>query len=174
MKKHSITYRLNRDTTARKALFKSLVQALILRESITTTHAKAMAVRPIFEKLLTKAKSGTLSEIRQIQSVLQNPELLKKLVHVIAPRYKEVKGGYTKITAIGTRTGDNAKMVSFALTKKTVKAAVTPSSVKEAEVKTAPAKAPKTTPVKKLVTPVKETANTVKIAAKRAGRRGDK
>ncbi len=173
MKKHSITYRLNRDTTARKALFKSLVQALILRESIQTTQAKAMAVRPIFEKLLTKAKSGTLSEIRQIQSVLQNANLLKKLVHDIAPRYKEVKGGYTKITAIGTRTGDNAKMVSFALTKKTIKAAPAASAIKEAEVKAAPAKTAKA-PVKKLVTPVKETANTVKIAAKRAGRRGDK
>lgn len=112
-------YHLNRDTHSRRALFKNLVLALVSREEIVTTSAKAKAVKSIFEKLLTKARLGSIHARRLVHSHIQNTAAVKKLVDNIAPRYLGVKGGYTKITAVGKRRGDNATMVKLALTKKT-------------------------------------------------------
>lgn len=113
-------YHLNRDTLSRQALFKNLILALIGKEEIVTTNAKARAVRSVFEKLLTKAKLGSIHARRQIQGFIQGDSAVKKLVYEIAPRYKDVRGGYTRISMVGTRKGDNAMMVKLALTKKTV------------------------------------------------------
>lgn len=109
---------LNRDHNARQALFKGLVSSLIERESIETTAAKSKVVQSIFEKLLTKARAGSLHARREVQSFVQQSNLVKKLVDEIAPRYKDIKGGYTVQKPVGTRKGDRAPIVRLSLTKK--------------------------------------------------------
>lgn len=178
MKKHTSNYHLGRDSQARLALFKGLIGSLIQKEKITTTATKAAATRPIFEKLLTKAKLGTVAKIREIHAVLGDNSLVTKLVHEIAPRYKDVLGGYTKIVRSGARRGDNAMMVVWSLTKQ--KPVSAPKKDASKDVKEAVVAKAKKEPVKKAATKpvapvVKETkANTVKLAPSRAGKRGDK
>lgn len=175
MKKHTSNYHLSRDSQARRALFKSLVRSLILKEKITTTTTKAVATRPIFEKLLTKAKIGTVAKIREIHAFLGDNTLVSKLVHEIAPRYQEVIGGYTKIVRYGTRRGDNATMVIWSLTKQK---AVAPAKPAPKDSQTEPKESvTKTKKAAKVVAPKanqKARANTVKLAPSRAGKRGDK
>ena len=169
MKKRIGKKQLGRNTKTRTALLKSMVVALADRESVITTKAKAVAVRPVFEKLLTTAKTGSIAARRAIHAYIQNDVLVKKMVDDLGKRYADIMGGYTSIKPYGTRKGDNATLVTLALTKKQVKVAKTKEAPKEekAEVKEA-AVAPK-------VTPVKETkVKSVKIAAKRAGKRGDR
>lgn len=146
---------------------------MIQKEKITTTTTKAAATRPIFEKLLTKAKMGTVAKIREIHAFLGDNTLVSKLVHDIAPRYKDIVGGYTKIVRYGTRRGDNATMVIWSLTKQKEVApqkAAQAKEVKEATV-AKPKKETKAVAAK-VVKNVK--ANTVKLAPSRAGKRGDK
>lgn len=173
MKKHTSNYHLSRDSQARKALFKSLVRSMIQKEKIKTTTTKAAATRPIFEKLLTKAKLGTVAKIREIHAFLGDNTLVSKLVHDIAPRYKDVVGGYTKIVRYGTRRGDNATMVIWSLTKQ--KEVTAPKNVSSKEVKEATVAKPKKE-TKAVVAKVVKNAkvNTVKLAPSRAGKRGDK
>ena len=89
-------------------------------EGITTTEAKAKALRPIAEKLITKAKKAQdgpmrVHRIRQIQGYLGDREMTHKLVNDVAPRYTERNGGYTRILKLGTRDGDNAQMARIEL-----------------------------------------------------------
>ena len=173
MKKHTSNYHLSRDSQARKALFKGLIRSMIQKEKITTTTTKAAATRPIFEKLLTKAKIGTVAKIREIHAFLGDNTLVSQLVHEIAPRYKDVIGGYTKIVRYGTRRGDNATMVIWSLTKQ--KALTAPKKETEKEVKEAVVAKPKKESKAVVTKVVKNTkANTVKLAPSRAGKRGDK
>jgi large subunit ribosomal protein L17 len=167
MKKHISGYKLNRDSEARLALMKNLVYAMIQHEFIVTTKIKAKAVTPIFEKILTRAKIDSIQNRRMVQAYIQDNDLVKKLFSEIAPLYKEIRGGYTKLTLIGNRRGDNAPLVRLSLTKKTVAA-----PVKEKDATTA-TKKKKT--VVKAVTPevVKATAAAPKLV-KRTGKRGDK
>jgi len=118
MKKRISNRQLGRDHNARIALFKGLISALIEHEEIRTTSAKARAVRSIFEKLLSKAKLGSVHVRRQLQSVLQDKTLVNKLVTDLAPRFEKTNGGYTKLTIFGNRSGDNATLVKLSLTKK--------------------------------------------------------
>lgn len=166
MKKNVATYRLNRDTTARKALFKGLMAALVEREEIETTQAKAMAVRPLFEKLLTQAKANTLSARREVQSVLQNSKLVKKVFEEIVPKYQDVKGGYTRVVRIKARKGDGAFIVRLSLTKKTVQK----ETVKETSTETTKPKARSQT--NRVVAPRVEKVNVQRVAQRKAGSRG--
>jgi large subunit ribosomal protein L17 len=99
----------------------NLVASLIAAEGIVTTEAKAKAVRPIAEKLITKAKKaqdadlGRLHRIREIQAYLGDREMTHKLVNEVAPRYTERPGGYTRILKLGPRHGDNAPMARIEL-----------------------------------------------------------
>jgi len=162
---------LNRDTSSRRALFTHLMVALIDKEAIKTTKAKAAAVRPLFEKLLTKARKGTVQARREIHSVIGIDSAVKKLVDDIALRFKGVSGGYTRITPVGSRKGDNAPMVKLALTKIVLTKPVSKDTKGEkAPVKTAKVAKKSAT----LTAPKAEKIKTVKIAAKRAGKRGDK
>ncbi len=168
MHKHIAGFQLNRDTHQRLALFKNLVCALVLKEEIMTTKAKAKAVTPIFEKLITKAKTNSVAGRREVQAYVQDADVVKRLFAEIAPRYATVKGGYTKLILVGNRRGDNASMVKLALTKKTVVAPVK-TKVEEATVEKKKAK------TIAAVTPEKVTAT--KQAPKlvrRTGKRGDK
>lgn len=108
--------KLNRDTGQRLALLKGLAGAIIRSESIETTEPKAKAAKTLIEKLVTHARKASLNDIRQIESVISDHELVQKLVHVIAPRYKSQPGGYLRLVKLGNRVGDNAPMVRMEFT----------------------------------------------------------
>jgi len=107
--KHNVTQKkLNRTTSHRKALLMNLSNALIKHEQIITTLPKAKALRPFVEKIITLGKKGDLSSRRKAISILQDDKNIKKIFDIIADRYKERSGGYTRIVKIGNRFGDNA------------------------------------------------------------------
>jgi len=110
--------KLSRSRSHRKALFKNLLNALILHEEIQTTESKAKAVRRLFDKLVTKGKLGTLHARRLIAAFLNNKQAVNKLVDEITPRFKERPGGFTRIIHLGNRQGDNAPIVKLELVEK--------------------------------------------------------
>ena len=93
----------------------NLVASLIAAEAITTTEAKAKALRPVAEKIITKAKKGGLHNHRQVVSFLRDREMATKLFDEIGPRYQDRAGGYTRVIKIGPRHGDNAPMARIEL-----------------------------------------------------------
>ena len=107
--------KLQRDRDQRRALLRSLVTSLVMHESITTTEAKAKEAAPFFEKLVTKAKKGDLHNQRQLHAVLLTEVAVKKLVTELAPLYKSRHGGYTRVTKLNNRRGDNAPMAELSL-----------------------------------------------------------
>ena len=107
--KHNIKHRkLNRTSSHRKALLMNLSNALIKHEQITTTLPKAKELKRFIEKIITLGKKGDLLSRRKAISVLQDQKMTKKTFDVLAERYKERKGGYTRIIKLGNRFGDNA------------------------------------------------------------------
>ena len=102
-------------STHRKAMFANMAVALITHEQITTTLPKAKELRGFVEKLITLAKGGTLAQRRQAQSRLRDHATLQKLFEVIGPRYKDRKGGYTRVLKAGFRYGDNAAIAIIEL-----------------------------------------------------------
>jgi large subunit ribosomal protein L17 len=102
--------RFNRTSEHRIAMFANMAQALIKHEQIVTTLPKAKDLRPVVEKLVTLGKKGDLHARRIAISRLRDADLVKKLIDVIGPRYKERHGGYTRIMKAGFRQGDNAAM----------------------------------------------------------------
>lgn len=100
----------------RKMLLRVLVNNFLLHEKIKTTEAKAKELRSIAEKMITKAKNISLANRRMLARDL-TPEITKKIVSDIAPRYKERNGGYTRIMKLGPRNSDGAHMVIIELVK---------------------------------------------------------
>ena len=104
-----------------KLMMANLAASLIAAEGITTTEAKAKALRPIADKLITKAKKAQdedamrVHRIRQIQGYLGDREMTHKLVNEVAPRYGDRNGGYLRILKLGPRQGDNAPMARIEL-----------------------------------------------------------
>ncbi|MGA0878846.1 MAG: 50S ribosomal protein L17 [Ilumatobacteraceae bacterium] len=104
-----------------KLMLANLTASLIAAEAIETTEAKAKALRPIAEKLITKAKkasdgdAASIHRIRQIQGYLGDKEMTHKLVTEVAPRYADRNGGYLRILKLGPRHGDNAPMARVEL-----------------------------------------------------------
>ena len=98
-----------------KSMMANLVASLIAAEAITTTEAKAKALRPIAEKMITKAKKGGLHNHRQVVSFLRDREMAAKLFDEIGPRYTDRPGDYTRILKVGPRHGDNAPMARIEL-----------------------------------------------------------
>ena len=98
-----------------KHVFRNLASSLILYEKVKTTEAKAKSVRPIIEKVITKAKSDSLVNRRYIFSFLPQKQAAKKLIEELAKRFKDRPGGYTRIIKLGTRKGDAAKIVEISL-----------------------------------------------------------
>lgn len=104
-----------------KLMLANLTASLIAAEAIETTEAKAKALRPIAEKLITKAKkasegdAASIHRIRQIQGYLGDKEMTNKLVTEVAPRYADRNGGYLRILKLGPRQGDNAPMARIEL-----------------------------------------------------------
>jgi large subunit ribosomal protein L17 len=104
-----------------RLMMANMAASLFAAEGITTTEAKAKALRPIAEKLITKAKKAQedspmrIHRIRQIQGYLGDKEMTNKLVNEVAPKYMARNGGYTRILKLGTRQGDAAPMARIEL-----------------------------------------------------------
>ena len=109
--------KLSRSASHRKALLINLAKEVIDHERIQTTQAKAKAVKPEVEKLITLAKRGDLHARRQAMSTLQHPDkgVIYKLFEEIAPRYSARPGGYTRILKLGPRRSDSTEMVFLEL-----------------------------------------------------------
>lgn len=106
---------LDRKKGPREALLRGLATSVLLFERVKTTKAKAKAVRPLVEKMITVGKAGTITARRRLTGVLLSEGAVRKVIEDIAPRYKTRKGGYTRITAIGRRQGDGAEMAQIEL-----------------------------------------------------------
>jgi large subunit ribosomal protein L17 len=108
MRHGKVHRKLNKKPAHRRAMFANMAASLIKHEQIMTTLPKAKELRPIVEKLVTLGKKGDLAARRQAISELRDVAQVKKLFEVLAPRYKERRGGYTRIMKAGFRYGDNA------------------------------------------------------------------
>lgn len=106
---------LGRSSAHRKALFRNLVTALIMRERIRTTLAKAKEMRSKFEKTITLGKKGTLHARRLAARTVSQKDALQKLFGPLSERYADRQGGYTRIIKIGNRRGDDAPMAFIEL-----------------------------------------------------------
>lgn len=115
MRHRKTTKKLDRKSGPRKALYRGLLTNLVVHESIMTTEAKAKAVKPQIEKLITKGKAQTLHARREVAKVLYTDKAVEKLITVISPKYATRPGGYTRIVKLGYRQGDGAKMVQLEL-----------------------------------------------------------
>jgi large subunit ribosomal protein L17 len=107
--------KLGRNSAQRKALFRNLVTELLRHEKIRTTEAKAKAIRPHAERLITLAKRGDLHSRRLAARDVQDSEILQKLFDELAERYEGREGGYTRIYKLGPRKGDAAPVVLISL-----------------------------------------------------------
>jgi large subunit ribosomal protein L17 len=114
--------RFNRTAEHRQAMFANIAQALIKHEQITTTLPKAKDLRPVVEKLVTLGKRGDLHARRIAISRLRDADLVKKLIDVLGPRYKDRNGGYTRVMKAGFRPGDNAAMAVIEFVDRDVEA----------------------------------------------------
>jgi large subunit ribosomal protein L17 len=102
--------KLGRSPAHRKALFRNQLSSLVKEERIRTTLHKAKELRPLAEKVVTQGKRDTLHARRQVNRLISDRELVKKLFDEIAPRFHERPGGYTRIIRLGPRKGDGAEM----------------------------------------------------------------
>ncbi|MCK6463097.1 MAG: 50S ribosomal protein L17 [Candidatus Pacebacteria bacterium] len=109
MRHHDKNRKFGRERNQRKALMRSLVVGLVSSEKVKTTEAKAKELRPLVEKLVTKAKIGTLHQKKLLVSKI-GAESAKKLIEKIAPKYAERKGGYTRIIKTPQRKSDGSAM----------------------------------------------------------------
>ncbi|MBY8822296.1 50S ribosomal protein L17 [Sphingomonas colocasiae] len=114
--------KLQRTSSHRAALFRNMAAALIKHEQILTTTAKAKELRPYVEKLITLAKKGGLSNRRLAHARLLDDTQLKKLFEVLADRYKDRNGGYTRIIKAGFRASDAAAVAYIELVDRDVSA----------------------------------------------------
>ena len=110
--------KLNRDIKHRKALFKNLINALIIHEEIKTTEPKAKAIKGIVDKLISRGKVGTLNARRTIAAFLQQKKSVNKVVDELGPRFKDRVSGFTRIIKVGKRKGDDAMVVKMELVQK--------------------------------------------------------
>ena len=107
--------KLGRDSAHRKALYSNLTGALITHGRIETTEAKAKAVKPFAEKMITLGKRGDLHARRQAMAELRSNDIVHKLFSDVAPRFAERNGGYTRVVKLGPRQGDAADMALLEL-----------------------------------------------------------
>ncbi len=107
--------RFGGSSSHQKLMMANLVASLVAAEGIETTEAKAKAMRPVAERLITKSKKGGLHNFRQVLAYLGDVEMTTKLFDEVGPRYASRPGGYTRILKMGPRQGDNAPMARIEL-----------------------------------------------------------
>ncbi len=106
---------LDRKKGPREALLRNLATSIVLFEKVKTTRAKAKAVRPLVERMITTGKRGGLVSRRKLSSFFYSENAAKKVLEELGPRYKDRAGGYTRITNLVRREGDGAEMVQIEL-----------------------------------------------------------
>lgn len=106
-----------REKGPREAMLRNLAQSVILYENVNTTLAKAKAVRPLVEKLITTGRAKTLVTRRKLSRVLTIESAVNKVLEELGPRYASRQGGYTRIIKLGTRAGDGAEIAQLQLIK---------------------------------------------------------
>jgi len=131
--------RLGGSPSHQRLIVANLATQLFEHGRITTTEAKARVLRPVAEKLITKAKRGDLHNRREVLKTVRDKAVVHELFTEIAPRYAERPGGYTRITKIGPRKGDNAPMAVIELVTEAYEPKAAPAAKKSAA-KKAPAK----------------------------------
>lgn len=112
--------KLSRNSSQRKALFKGLINALVIHGEIKTTESKAKAINGLVDKLINKGKKGTLHSRRLIAAFLQNKKAVNRIVDELGPLFAKRKGGFSRIIRLRARRGDNAQMVKLELVEKPV------------------------------------------------------
>lgn len=106
---------LGREKASREALLRNLATSVILHEKVRTTQAKAKAVKPLVERAITAGKTPTLASRRKLMRFFYTEHPVKKIFEVLAPRYENRPGGYTRIVKIGARKNDAADMAHIEL-----------------------------------------------------------
>ncbi len=106
---------MDRSKKPREMMLRNLAASIVIYEKVKTTEAKAKAVKPLVEKMITAAKKGDLNARRKLISALPQEKAVKKLMEVLGEKYKEREGGYTRIRRLGYRSGDGAQMVQIEL-----------------------------------------------------------
>jgi large subunit ribosomal protein L17 len=109
MRHRNAGFKLGRNTSHRRALLRNLVTSIIIEDRIETTVAKAKAVRPLVEKMITLGKKGDLHSRRQALAFLMTDDSVKRLFDTVAPRYGDRQGGYLRIVKTGFQKGDGAE-----------------------------------------------------------------
>jgi large subunit ribosomal protein L17 len=115
MRHHRSGKKLGRDSAHRKALYSNLAGALIEHGRIRTTVAKAKAVKPIAEQMITLGRRGDLAARRQAIAFLRSKDVVHKLFAEVGPRFADRPGGYSRIVKLGPRAGDSAEMAYLEL-----------------------------------------------------------
>jgi large subunit ribosomal protein L17 len=168
--------RLGGSPAHQKLIVANLATSLFEHGRITTTEAKARVLRPVAERLITKAKKGDLHNRRQVLSTIRDKGVVHTLFTEIAPRYAERPGGYTRITKLGPRKGDNAPMAVIELVteeytpsapaaRRTQGGSTTPSTTPSTDSAAAPATAEPDGPAEVVADPVEAEAEELGIAA---------
>jgi large subunit ribosomal protein L17 len=109
MRHRNAGFKLGRNTSHRRALLRNLVTSVLVEDRVETTVAKAKAVRPHVEKMITLGKKGDLHSRRQALSFLQTDTAVSRLFETVAPRYGDRQGGYLRIVRTGFRKGDGGE-----------------------------------------------------------------
>lgn len=141
MRHRVVKNKLSRDQDHMKSLVKNLATELITHEKIETTLAKARIVRPVVEKLVTLAKKSTAKDdkiaiynaVKTLNTKLTDEEATKKLLSEMGNRFKDVNGGYTRITKLPNRDGDNSEMARIEFTKSAAKKKAKSAKLEKAE-----------------------------------------
>ncbi len=114
-----MTRKIRKNINTEKQAMKNLAASIIIYEKVKTTEARAKKIRPIVEKLITKAKNDNLANQRSVFAYLPQKEAAKKIFEVLTKRYKERKGGYTRIVKLPPRNHDAAKQAEISLVEET-------------------------------------------------------
>ena len=130
MRHRKAKYKLGMRTSHRQAMLRNMVTSLMEHEVITTTDAKAKALRSLADKMITLGKRGDLHARRQALSVIRSKRITKRLFEEIAPRFANRNGGYTRVIKKGFRPGDSAPMSVVELVEKGEKDVKTASTKK--------------------------------------------
>ena len=143
------TRKLGRTTDHRKAMLRGMVTYLFENGKVETTVTRAKEVRAMAEKMITIAKDNSLHARRQVLAYVTKEDVVKNLFDVIAPRYADVNGGYTRITKTGARRGDAAEMCIIELVETKAELEAKAAAAKKAAKKPAAKKAAKKPAAKK-------------------------
>lgn len=131
MRHNRRTLRLGRNHNERQAMLENMVSSLLSHQAIQTTLMKAKAAQRLADRVISLSKVDTLASRRKVFSYLQDHQLTSKLFKEVAPRFKDRKGGYTRILHLQRRKGDGATMALLELTEKEIKIKETKSKSKK-------------------------------------------